>query len=74
MVMGDSFSINVFKDSLKKFFETDATGKRLSLCLSFSVLKLSLLALRLFLSLLRLYTRNARASLCVGLSGRFVRS
>lgn len=28
VVMGDSFSINVFKDSLKKFFETDATGEQ----------------------------------------------
>ncbi|EPR59669.1 Sec23/Sec24 trunk domain-containing protein [Toxoplasma gondii RUB] len=26
VVMGDSFSINVFKDSLRKFFETDSTG------------------------------------------------
>lgn len=34
VVMSDSFSLNVYKDSLKKFLETDSTGSPtfLSLC------------------------------------------
>lgn len=27
VVMADSFSLNVYKDSLRKFFETDSTGE-----------------------------------------------
>ena len=27
VIMSDSFSLNVYKDSLKKFLETDSTGR-----------------------------------------------